>query len=128
MKHIVYINLKKSLKKADKLTLKSDFAYVRENGRKYVGRLFLLVVTAGAPDDKLRCGVICGRKFSKKAVVRNRARRLLWESFRYLKSNIKPVHMVLITRSWIKDKKQQDVQKEMELLLKKARVYEDEAR
>ncbi len=111
--------MKKSLTSYDKLKLKSDFDYVREHGTKYVGK-YCLLVSAITPDDRLRCGVICSKKFDKRAVVRNRARRLLFESFRLLKHKIIPCHIILITRMWIKDKKQQDVQRDLEVLLDKS--------
>ena len=113
--------LKKSLVSADKLKLKSEFDYLKESGTKLVGRNFLLV-HATPPDDKMRWGVICSRRFDKRAVVRNRARRLLWESFRQLKARIKPCHVVLIPRRLITKQKQQDVGKEMKYLLKKANL------
>ncbi len=116
--------MKKNIKKEEKLRLKSDFDYVRKNGIKFVGKNFILVV-AKHEDESLKCGVICSKKYNKRAVKRNRARRILWESFRLLKESISPAHFVLITRKWIADKKQQDVQKEMEYLLKKAKVWVD---
>ena len=118
---------KKSLKSADKLKLKSEFDYLRTNGTKLVGRNFLLV-HAESPDAKMRWGVICSRKFDKRAVVRNRARRLLWESFRHLKAEIKTCHVVLIPRQLITKRKQQDVQKEMRYLLKKAALLKKDHR
>ncbi len=116
--------MKKNIKKEERLRLKSDFDYVRKNGIKFIGRTFILVL-AKHKDNNLKCGVICSRKFNKRAVKRNRARRLLWESFRLIKESINPAHFVLITRKWIADKKQQDVQKEMEYLLKKAKIWQD---
>ena len=110
---------KKSLKSKDKLKLKSEFDYLREHGVKLVGRNFLLVY-AEPTDGKTRWGVICSRKFDKRAVVRNRARRLLFESYRLLKHRIKPCHVVLIPRRRILEKKQQAVEKEMKYLLRKA--------
>ena len=118
-------NLKKTLTTADKLRLKSEFDYLKENGTKLVGRGFLLV-HAVPPDDKMRWGVICSRKFDKRAVGRNRARRLLWESFRQLKARIEPCHVVLIPRRSIAKQKQQDVEKEMKYLLKKAGLLHKE--
>ena len=115
--------LKKRLRSADKLKLKSEFDYLKESGEKLVGRNFLLV-HAPAKDGKLRWGVICSRRFDKRAVVRNRARRLLWESFRQLKSRINPCHVVLIPRRQIIKKKQQDVEKEMKYLLKKGKLLQ----
>ncbi|MFA6479799.1 MAG: ribonuclease P protein component [Victivallaceae bacterium] len=111
--------MKQTLKSSDKLRLKSEFDYVREHGRKFVGGLFILVV-APSPDDKLRCGVICGKKYNKKAVTRNRARRLLWESFRMLKTNLAHAHLVMIPRQRMMESKQQEVQEQMQNLFKKS--------
>jgi ribonuclease P protein component len=111
--------LKKTLNKCDKLRLRSEFEHVRESGNKKVGR-FVVLVTATAPDGKLRCGVVCNRRYSVRAVIRNRARRLLWESFRLLKAQIVPCHMTLIVRAAMAGRKQFEVQKELFRLLKDA--------
>lgn len=111
--------MKLTLKSSDKLRLKSEFDYVREHGRKFVSGLFILVV-ADTPDGKLRCGVICGKKYSKKAVTRNRARRLLWESFRMLKPDINQAHLIMIPRQKMMTVKQQEVQAQLQWLLKKS--------
>ena len=106
------------LLKSDKLTLKSDFDAVKESGRSAAGTL-LVAAAADATDESLKAGVICGRKFCLKAIVRNRARRLVWESFRLLKPTIKPCRLVFIPRQRIKQAKCADVTREMEKLLKK---------
>lgn len=84
---------------------------------KQVGRMMVLVTV---PGETLKCGVVCGRKFSKKAVVRNRMRRLVMESFRLLKAGIAPCHLVIIPRVAMNGAMQPMVQKEMCYLLKKA--------
>ncbi|MDD3118839.1 MAG: ribonuclease P protein component [Victivallales bacterium] len=111
--------LKKTVKPYNRLRLGSEFAYVRKKGHKQVGRLMILVIAA-APDAGLKTGVVCGRKFSSRAVDRNRARRLVWESFRLLKTEIEPCHMVVIPRKAIAGCRQPQVQKEMEYLLRRA--------
>jgi ribonuclease P protein component len=111
--------LKLSLKPGDKLKLKADFDHVRAGGRKFSARLLVAVVSE-TPDSKTRCGVVCGRKFSPKAVERNRARRLLWESFRLLKPRISPCHMILIPRAGMLQAKTQDSMSQLERLLKDA--------
>jgi ribonuclease P protein component len=116
--------LKKSLRKADKLKLKSDFEYVRNCGVKYVGKGFLTVVAPPNGDTRVRCGVICSRKYSVLAVKRNRARRILFESFRLLKENIKPCVIVLIPRQNMMNYKQQQAMAELQKALEKANVLE----
>jgi len=113
-----------AFKPAEMLRLKSEFDYVKKNGAKYVGKYFLLVY-AKAFDKKLRIGIICGRKFSKKAVVRNRARRLIKESFRLIKAQIAASHIIFIPRKRIMDRHLQDVQIEMIELLIKAGIWID---
>jgi ribonuclease P protein component len=115
-------SLKQTLKPSDKLRLKSEFDFIRANGRKFPGMLLLLVI-ATAQDEKLRAGVICGKKFHRNAVIRNRARRLIWESFRLLKAKISAnAHIAVIPRHPMLQAKQQDVQAELERLLKRARL------
>jgi ribonuclease P protein component len=109
----------RSLCKADKLRFKSEFDQVRQDGVKYAGR-FLLAVVAPAPDGLLRCGVVCGKKYSLLAVKRNRARRLLWESFRLLKADLGICRLILIPRRRIADVKRQEVTRELAQLLAKA--------
>ena len=116
---------KAELKRSDMLRLKSEFNQVRENGTKYVGR-YMLLVTSPPPDSQLRFGIICGKKYSKKAVLRNRARRLLKEAFRLLKSRVEPVHCIFIARVAIKYAKMQEVQKDMLKLLGKAQIWQEE--
>ncbi len=114
---------RKRLLKSDKMRFKSEFDHVRTSGRKAVGRA-LLAVTAESPDNSLKCGVICGRKFSTLAVTRNRARRLLWESFRLLKPGITPCCMVLIPRRKILEMKRQQVTMELAALLYQLKVLD----
>ena len=109
------------LKKTHRLRLEAEFNYVKQAGIKYVGRYFILVAAESSED--LKYGVICSRKFSKNAVVRNRARRLLRESFRLIKNRIANVHMVFIPRHKIKQQQLQEVQSEMIVLLKKAGLW-----
>ena len=103
-----------SLKKEEKLTLKAHFDDVRQRGVKQVGSF---MVAAVAPFEHLQCGVVCGRKFSTLAVKRNRARRLLWESLRLLKNQIKPCRIVLIPRYRIMNCSVHETKKELAKLL-----------
>ena len=85
------------LNKKDKLRFKAQFDRIRRDGVKSAGPAIVAVVMP-IPEGRAACGVICSRKYSLKSVVRNRARRLLWESFRMLKPELSPCHILLIPR------------------------------
>ena len=105
------------------MRLKSDFDHARRFGSKYVGRRMLLVA-APSPDGKPRFGVICGKKFSRKAVERNRARRLLKESYRLLAGVVTPAECLFIVRVAMKGAGLLEVQKEMIHLFRRAGLWE----
>ena len=107
-------------RKEIRLRFAADFAYVREHGSKYPGKLLVLV--AAPPRAGLRAGVVCGRKFSNLAVKRNRARRLLWESFRLLGNQINACEIIMIPRFPIRDAKMSQVKVELAGLLAQAGV------
>jgi len=96
------------------LTLKAEFDYVRQNGRKFAAPALVAVV---APGEKVRCGVICGKKYSLLSVNRNRARRLMWESFRLLKPAISPCTLILIPRQKMAHCTRQQVTSQLAQLL-----------
>jgi len=121
IKNIIQYGNAKS-KSGQMLRLKSEFDFVRENGIKYVGKYFLLVHSK-AFAKRVRIGIICGRRFNKNAVTRNRARRLIKESFRLLKSQIAASDIIFIPRRRIMSKHLQDVQSEMIELLTKAGIW-----
>lgn len=104
--------LRRRLTKRDKLTLKAEFAQVKSAGRKAAGPLLAVAAVAGE-DGLLRAGVVCGKKYCLLAVTRNRARRLVWESFRLLKPGIAPAHLVFIPRRRMQDARCQEVMAEM---------------
>ena len=85
------------LGKKDKLRFKSQFDQVRREGVKFAGPGMLAII-APSPDGRIQCGVICSKKYSLLAVLRNRARRLLWESFRMLKPELPVCRILLIPR------------------------------
>jgi ribonuclease P protein component len=85
------------LNKREKLRFKSQFDQLRRDGVKSVTP-GMVVVVAPSPENRLECGVICSKKYSLLSVVRNRARRLMWESFRMLKPDLSPCRILLIPR------------------------------
>ncbi len=109
------------------LRLRSEFNYLRESGRKTVMKS-MIFITAPGLDENLRCGVICSRKFSKLAVKRNRARRLLYESFRLLEPELKCGWVLMIPRYSIMSMKCQTVLEEMKTAAAKAGLLAENGR
>lgn len=117
---------KATLKSQERLKLKSEFNDIRENGIKFAGRSLILILS-NATDKKLKYAIACSKKFSKKAVVRNRARRLIRESFRLIKSQIDTAaHILFIPKLMIQGECLQKVQVEMIELFKRAQIWKKE--
>ena len=116
-------NERRRLRKQEKLRTRKDFDALKEHGKACRDPFFTVLVQAAGPDDPVpitRYGVICSRKLHHSAVIRNRARRLIAETFRLSKENILPCSIVVIPRRAIFGAKQQEVQEHLLRTLKKA--------
>ena len=103
-----------------------EFRQLREEGSSINGKLIVLSHIE-APDDSLRIGIIVSKKFDKKAVERNRAKRIIREAFRLIQHRIeKPVWIVFIARKFLHGRKMQQVQEEILMLLRDAKLLKDE--
>jgi len=114
---------RRSLRKQEKLRTRKDFDALKEHGKACRDPFFTVLVQAAKPDDPVRIpryGVICSRKLHHSAVVRNRARRLISETFRLNRGSILPCSIVIIPRRAIFGAKQQEVQEHLLRSLKKA--------
>ena len=112
-----------SLRKQEKLRTRKDFDALKEHGKACRDPFFTVLVQATEPDDpvqNLRYGIICSRKLHHSAVVRNRARRLITETFRLCKEIILPCGILVIPRRAMFGAKQQEVQEHLLRTLKKA--------
>ena len=107
----------------EKLRTRKDFDALKEHGKACRDPFFTVLVQAAGPDDPVqitRYGVICSRQLHHSAVVRNRARRLITETFRLSKESILPCSIVVIPRRAMFGAKQQEVQEHLLRTLKKA--------
>lgn len=112
-----------ALRKQEKLRTRKDFDALKEHGKACRDPFFTVLVQASEPDDPVqvtRYGIICSRKLHHSAVVRNRARRLITETFRLCKETILPCSILIIPRRAIFGAKQQEVQAHLLRTLKKA--------
>ena len=114
---------RRNLRKQEKLRTRKDFDALKEHGKACRDPFFTVLVQAAEPDSPVqitRYGVICSRKLHHSAVVRNRARRLITETFRLCKETILPCSILIIPRRTIFGAKQQEVQEHLLRTLKKA--------
>jgi len=77
------------LPKENRLVRKPDFEKVKGKGKKFQSNLFGLLVLPNE-EEKSRFGFVISKKLSKRAVKRNRVKRILREQVRIILTKIKP--------------------------------------
>jgi ribonuclease P protein component len=104
-----------------RLRLSADFQKVFANKTNVVGRLMVMWVEKKAPGSGLRLGVVASKRTFRRAVDRNRAKRLLREAFRLNRGRIAAdADLVIIARRQILKAKCADAEREFMRLIKKA--------
>lgn len=88
--------LRLRLPRACRMRSGKDFSRVYRSGVRVRGRLILVVAAPRPEGGPPRLGLSVGRKFSKKAVIRNRCRRTLREAFRLARPALPDFDLVLI--------------------------------
>lgn len=107
---------KRLARRRTRLRTRAQLGYVRTHGRRRAGK-YCVVSVAAPQDGRSRVAIIVSKRYSVKAVVRNRARRLLREAYRPLRPDMKPAWLVLIPRRALQDTKLDGVRHEMAELL-----------
>lgn len=116
---------KKRFRKHQRIRYSSEFQRVREKGRRWVHGC--LIANWQSVEDRAfsRLGVITSKKIGK-AHIRNRARRLMRESYRQMQHQFKaPIDLILVARKSIATMKQQQVEKDLQNILKRHNLLED---
>jgi len=103
------------------ISLDKDFKEVLARGTMYQSPLFGMLVLEKDKKDLTRFGLIVSKKIDKRAVVRNRIRRVVLESVRLSLDKIKNGYLVVfLTKKKLIDLGMREVKREVCLGLKKA--------
>ncbi len=105
-----------------RLRFSSDFRRARETGQRIVLGCLIANWRVLDASDFSRVGVVSSKHIGP-AVIRNRARRLLRESFRLNRQKLtRPVDVVLVARKSIADRSYQEVERDFLRALRAARL------
>jgi ribonuclease P protein component len=112
--------------RAARLKTGRDFGGVRKEGRRLVNGCLIANWVRLPAGSASRLGVISAKQIGN-AVIRNRARRLLRESFRLHQHDLsQPVELVLVARASIAGKPYAEVEKDFLTTLRKAGLLKRE--
>lgn len=103
---------------AERLKTTSDFKRVFENPRRLSGKTLLMLFST-PQQGHARLGVVTGKRVSRKAVCRNRIRRIVRESFRIKGKKISSLDIVVIARQGCAQLDRIALRKEMDALWEK---------
>jgi ribonuclease P protein component len=114
-----------SFPKSVRIQASSDFRNHKENGERLAKGCLLANWQLLPSDSFSRLGVVTSKHLGK-AVIRNRARRLMRECFRlHKKKFLNEVDLILVARKSIANKSFFDVEKDFIALLKKCNLLSE---
>ncbi len=88
----------------------------------------LVVWVVRTPDAGRRAGVVVSKRSFRRAVDRNRAKRLMREAFRLSRHRLAPdVDVILIARSGMAGKTCQEVMRDFERVCRRAKLWQPRA-
>ncbi|MDD4018090.1 MAG: ribonuclease P protein component [Kiritimatiellae bacterium] len=104
----------------------SKYKSVFAEKKSFYGRSVVVWVGRASGAGR-RTGVIVSKRTFRRAVDRNRAKRLMREAFRLSRQNLVPeVDLILIARAGLAGKKCQDVMRDFEAVCRRAKVWRPE--
>ncbi len=82
----------------NRLKKRDSFLEIQESGKKFFSKHFILAIRE-SHDDNSRIGITVSKKVDKRAVIRNRIKRLIREIFRLNKHSFNlPYEIVIIAK------------------------------
>jgi len=115
------------LPKSYRLPLKTEFKRLKKNGQIFQGKFFgLLLGKPTSLNDVSRFAVIVSNKIDKRAVQRNKIRRLITEVLWSLHPKIKKgMEAVFLVKKTITTASLEEIKKEIENLFKRTKLFLD---
>ena len=115
------------LGRGSRLKLGRDFARVKQSGRRLVNGCLIANWLTLTEESASRVGVVVSKKVGG-AVVRNRAKRLLRETFRVHQHEFKqPLDLVLVARASIAGREFMEVEKDFLIVMRRAGLLSSES-
>jgi ribonuclease P protein component len=111
------------LPKVNRLSKNIEFDKVKSKGSKVTGKSLMVLVVDRKDADPARFGIVVSKNVSKKAVYRNRVKRLIRESLKSVLIKVKVgCNIVIIARSNIVGLGFSEVNNDLEHVFRKARL------
>ncbi len=119
---VLHLPQRCTLPKALRLRKSAEFREAFDGGPQWPARTLVLWVRR-EPDSSGRVGVVASKRTFRRAVDRNRARRLLREAFRHQRHHLRQdVDLVLLARRRILKAHRQDVEGDLVKVLRLAEL------
>jgi ribonuclease P protein component len=92
-----------SLPKKNKLLNKKEFSWVFEKATFKASNRHCLILARESQIDQSRVGLVIAKKHIKRAVQRNRVKRIIRESFRYNQHQLIKIDAIVLSRNGMAD-------------------------
>ena len=94
--------------KEQRLLASAQFDLVFKGGQRVGGKLFLMIKLANALGHP-RLGLVVSKKNARRAVARNRIKRLVRESFRHISAELPAVDVLVLPSKHTKDASNEEI-------------------
>lgn len=92
-----------ALPKKNKLLNKKEFSWVFDKATYKASNRHCLILARESQIDRSRVGLVIAKKHIKRAVQRNRVKRLIRESFRYNQHQLLKIDAIVLSRNGMAD-------------------------
>ena len=111
-----------SFPRSHRLVTKAEYQYVFDRSHK-INQKHLLVLFKPNQQLYARLGLIVGKRIAKSAVVRNRIKRAIRESFRFHQEQLKGIDLIVIARCGCDKLNNDKLREGINLLWQKLLIY-----